>query len=83
MFPTLLRDLVNINGTKIPFVETAEHLGHTLHQLGTVDVDCKKATAKFMQKSAEQYFKAWNTCVKLIFKIPRSTYTLSCGRFLQ
>ena len=25
--------------------------------------------------TAEQYFKCWNTCVKLVFGIPRSTFT--------
>ena len=25
--------------------------------------------------SAEQYFKSWNTCVKLINRVPRSTFT--------
>ena len=24
---------------------------------------------------AEQFFKGWNTCVKLVFNIPRSTFT--------
>ena len=24
---------------------------------------------------AEQFFKAWNTCVKLVFDVPRSTFT--------
>ena len=31
---------------------------------------------------AEQYFKAWNTCVKLVYKVPRSTYTYLVEGFL-
>ena len=27
------------------------------------------------ENPAEQYFKSWNTCVKLIFGVPRSTFT--------
>ena len=26
-------------------------------------------------ETAEQYFKAWNTCVKLAYRVPRSIYT--------
>ena len=104
---------IKLNGKDLPWVETAEHLGHTLHQLGTMDSDCNKARAKFIQKnvdtremlsfahpdqvlaavrvfccdaygsmlwslsstSAEQFFKSWNTCVKLVHDIPRSTFT--------
>ena len=104
---------VKLNGKDLPWVETAEHLGHTLHQLGTMDSDCNKARAKFVQKNietremlgfahpeqiltavrvfccdaygamlwslssntAEQYFRSWNTCVKLVHDIPRSTFT--------
>jgi hypothetical protein len=25
--------------------------------------------------TAEQFFKSWNTCVKLVYRVPRSTYT--------
>ena len=32
--------------------------------------------------SAEQYFKSWNTCVKLIHQVPRSTYTYLVEGFL-
>ena len=31
---------------------------------------------------AEQYFKCWNTCVKLIYGVPRSTYTYLVEGFL-
>ena len=32
--------------------------------------------------SAESYFKSWNTCVKLVYKVPRSTYTYLVEGFL-
>ena len=104
---------VLLDGKALPWVVTADHLGHTLHQLVTMDQDCRIKRAKFIDKTveirdqlgfaqpdqvlkavevyccdsygsmlwslsskvAEQYFKAWNTCVKLVFKIPRSTFT--------
>ena len=31
---------------------------------------------------AEQYFKCWNTCVKLVFGVPRSTFTYLVEGFL-
>ena len=104
---------VKLDGKDLPWVTSAEHLGHTLHQLGTMDQDCKIKRAKFINKSveireqlafaypeqvmkavqvfccdaygsmlwqlnsesAEQYFKSWNTSVKLIYDVPRSTFT--------
>ena len=106
---------IKLNGKDLPLVETAERLGHTLHQQGTrtLDSDCNKARAKFIQKnvdtremlsfahpdqvlaavrvfccdaygsmlmsmsstSAVQFVKSWNTCVKLVHDIPRSTFT--------
>ena len=106
-------DPVQLYGEDLPLVEYADHLGPTLHQSVTVDVDCNRARAKCIDRnvdtrkqfyfaqpqqklkmvqilccdgygsmlwnlednSAEQYFKSWNTCVKLIFGVPRSTYT--------
>ena len=32
--------------------------------------------------SAESYFKSWNTCVKLLYEVPRSTYTYLVEGFL-
>jgi hypothetical protein len=104
---------VQLYGQDLPWVEHADHLGHTLHQSVTMDMDCHRARAKFIDKSvdtreqfffakpeqklkmvqilccdgygsmlwdlkgnpAEQYFKCWNTCVKLVFGVPRSTFT--------
>ena len=106
-------DPVQLYGEDLPWVEHADHLGHTLHQSVTMDMDCNRARAKFIDRSvdtreqfyfaqpqqklkmvqilccdgygsmlwnlednsAEQYFKSWNTCVKLIYGVPRSTYT--------
>ena len=97
----------------LPWVERADHLGHSLRQLCNMDQDCRRARGKFIDKSvvireqfkfarpdqvlqavqvlctdaygsmlwrldsgvAEQFFKCWNTCVKLVFDIPRSTFT--------
>ena len=38
--------------------------------------DCYGAMLYDLSSSVcESYFKAWNTCVKLIWNVPRSTYT--------
>ena len=104
---------VTLDGKELPWVEHAEHLGHTLHQVVAMDMDSNKARAKFIQKSVnirekfsfahpeqqlqmidilccdgygsmlwelqsekvEQYFRSWNTSVKLVWGVPRSTYT--------
>ena len=115
-------DPVQLDGKSLPWVQHAEHLGHTLHQTVTMDMDCTRARAKFIGKSldvreqfnfakpdqilqivqllctdaygsmlwdlrssqAEQYFKSWNTCIKLVYGVPRSTYTyLVEGFFAQ
>ena len=115
-------DHVKLDGKTLPWVVTAEHLGHTLHQSGNMDQDCKVHRAQFINKSvevreqlhfarpddvlkavrvycsdsygsmlwslrsevAESYFKAWNTCVKLVNRVPRSTFTyLVEGYFAQ
>jgi hypothetical protein len=34
-------DPVMLDGKILPWVKTAEHLGHTLHQVGSMDQDCK------------------------------------------
>ena len=111
---------VQLDGKDLPWVEHAEHLGHTLHQSVTMDMDCHRARAKFINKSvdtreqfyfakphqqlkmvqilccdgygsmlwdlqgdpAEQYFRSWNTSVKLIHGVPRSTFTYLVEGFL-
>ena len=106
-------DPVKLDGQDLPWVESAVHLGHTLHQLTNMEKDCQKARARFIAKtvqlreelsfanptqilkavqilcsdaygsmlwnlssdSSEQFFKAWNTLVKLVYDAPRSTFT--------
>ena len=106
-------DPLKLNGKDLPWVETAEHLGHTLHQDTTMDKDCLRARARYITKSlevrnqlgfadpkiilralqifsedaygcmlwdlgsdmAESFFKCWNTNVKLVYGVPRSTFT--------
>ena len=106
-------DPVKLCGKDLPWVESADHLGHTLHQLTNMNKDCQRARARFIDRTvevreqlsfanpeqimqavqvlctdaygcmlwdlsadrAEQFFKSWNTCVKLVFDIPRSTFT--------
>ena len=106
-------DPVQLDGKDLPWVEHADHLGHTLHQSVTMEMDSNRARAKFIQKTvdvreqfsfaqpkqqlqmveilccdgygsmlwelqsdkAEQFFKTWNTAGKLIWGVPRSTYT--------
>ena len=106
-------DPIMLDGKILPWVTTAEHLGHTLHQSGSMDQDCKVQRAQFIQKSidvreklhfakpdivmkavrvycsdsygsmlwklrsesSESFFKCWNTCVKLVNNVPRSTFT--------
>lgn len=104
---------VILDGKPLPWVDHAVHLGHVLHQSVSMEQDCHRARARFIDKSvdvrqqfyfaqpsqvldmvqilctdaygsmlwdlqsnpAEQYFKCWNTCVKLVHDVPRSTYT--------
>ena len=111
---------VQLEGKDLPWVEHADHLGHTLHQLVSMDKDCNRARASFINRSvdtrqkfsfaspdlilkmvqilccdgygnmlwdlksnsAESYFKSWNTCVKLVHEVPRSTFTYLVEGFL-
>jgi hypothetical protein len=104
---------IKLEGEDLPWVEHAEHLGHTLHQSVTMEMDCNRARAKFIDTTvdvreqfafahprqqlqmiqilccdgygnmlwelqsnkAEQFFKSWNTAVKLVWEVPRSTFT--------
>ena len=96
---------IKLERKELSCVEQAEPFGHTLHQSVTMEKDCLRARAKFIDKSvevrdqfsfahpqqtvnmvqklccdgygsmlwllqsnpAEQFFKAWNTCVKLVW----------------
>ena len=111
---------VQLDGKNLPWVQHVMHLGHTLHQTVTMDKDCHRARAKFIDSSvdvrlqfsfaqpqqvlkmvqvlccdaygsmlwdlqsdpAEQFFKCWNTCVKLVYQLPRSTFTYLVEGFL-
>ena len=106
-------DPVKLDGKDLPWVESADHLGHVLHQETSMDRDSKRARARFIDRTveireelffakpeqvmkavqilstdsygsmlwslnsagAESFFKAWNTCVKLVYGVPRSTFT--------
>lgn len=106
-------DPIKLEGYDLPWVETALHLGHTLHQNGKMDQDAKIRRAIFIDRSvevreklsfaepsevlraltvyccdaygamlwplashsAQMYFRAWNTAVKLTHNLPRSTFT--------
>ena len=42
-----------LDGKALPWVETADHLGHTLHQLTSMDKDCQRARGRFIGKTVE------------------------------
>ena len=44
---------VKLDGKYLPWVLTAEHLGHTFHQMCTMEQDCKIKRAKFIRNSTE------------------------------
>ena len=44
---------LQLAGKDLPWVETADHLGHTLHQLTSMDKDCQRARGRFISKSTE------------------------------
>ena len=100
-------------GEKLPWVATADHLGHVLDQSGTMDQDAATKRARFIDRtvklrdsfwfatpelviravqvyacdaygamlydfsstSCQSFFKSWNTCLKLIWNVPRNTFT--------
>ena len=114
---------LQLYGQDLPWVQSATHLGHELHQDANMDHDCKYKRAMFIDNSttiretfsfanqqqvlnavqiycsdfygsmlwnlygeqAAQFFRCWNTYVKLSWDLPRSTHVyfvdnlLSCG----
>ena len=106
-------DPLTLLGQTLPWVASADHLGHVLHQSGNMDQDAAVKRARFIDNtigiresfafaypdqviravqvyacdgygsmlydfssfSCESLFKSWNTCVKLTWGVPRSTYT--------
>ena len=113
ILPRHLPEPLQLYGKSLPWVVTATHLGHELHQSGNMEYDCRIKRAMFIDSSIEiresfsfalplhvlkavqlnslhcyggmlwnfgsartsQFYKAWNTCVKLVHKVPRTTHT--------
>ena len=46
-------DNLILNGKQLPWVESAVHLGHVLHQTGTMDKDIRSKRATFIDQSIE------------------------------
>jgi hypothetical protein len=42
-----------LDGKDLPWVESADHLGHTLHQMTNMEKDCQRASGKFIAKTLE------------------------------
>ena len=104
---------LKLYGVDLPWVESATHLGHELHQACNMNYDSKCKRARFIDNStavremfkfakpgqvlhavqvyccdmygsmlwdlfgdqAGQFYRCWNTCVKLCWNVPRSTHT--------
>ena len=58
-----------------------------LHVLKAIDVLCMDAYGSMLwnlsSDKAEQFFKSWNTCVKLVYSVPLSTYTYLVEGYLS
>ena len=118
--PRVLPAPLQLYGKDLPWVVTATHLGHELHQSGSMEHDCKVKRAIFINSSLEiretfhfalprqvleavrlyslhcygsmlwdlegkmagQFYRSWNTCVKLVNGVPRSTHTYLVENFL-
>ena len=46
-------DPVKLDGKDLPWVESAAHLGHTLHQINNMEKDCQKARARFIDQTVQ------------------------------
>ena len=46
-------DPVQLDGKDLPWVESADHLGHTLHQMTSMEKDCQRARDKYINKTVE------------------------------
>ena len=64
-------DPLQLCGKNLPWVETAEHLGHTLHQDTTMEADCKRARARFITKSLEVRSELSFASPNIILKVLR------------
>ena len=110
-----------LNGKILPWVSSATHLGHEIHESGSMEHDSKVKRAKFISDSvdiretfsfanpveilravkvycsalygamlwdlggsgADMMFKAWNTCVKLTWQVPRATRSYFVDQLLE
>ena len=100
-------------GRELPWVQSAAHLGHELHESGAMEHDARIKRAQFITKSTEvretfsfaapveilsavkvytcdfygamlwdlfgehteKLYRSWNTCIKLVWSVPRATHT--------
>ena len=100
-------------GRELPWVQSAVHLGHELHESGTMKQDAIVKMALFITRSTEvretfsfaapvevlsavkvytcdfygamlwdlfdenteKLYRSWNTCIKLVWNVPRATHT--------
>jgi hypothetical protein len=103
---------LQLYGQDLPWVTHATHLGHELHQDGSMDMDIRMKRANFISNSLDirnqfsfalpeqilnavsvlsfhfygamtwdlygdmvgQVYRSWNTCVKLVWDLPRATH---------
>ena len=103
---------LQLNGVNLPWVTSATHLGHHLHQSCSMEYDTDVKRASFIESTLEirgmfsfaqpeqivravhtyaghfygsmlwnlygnganKVFRAYNTCIKLIWDVPRSTH---------
>ena len=47
------QDNVKLDGKDLPSVEYADHLGHTLHQSVTMDMDSNRARARLIDSTVD------------------------------
>ena len=89
-----LHQMVNCKVKRAKFinksVEIREQLAFAYAEqiMMVVEVFCCDAYGSMLwhlnSEAAEQYFKSWNTCIKLIYDVPRSTFTyLTKGYFAK
>ena len=112
---------LKLYGVDLPWVQSANHLGHVLNESGTMETDANVKRAQFIGKSteiretfgfaapsevlsavklytcdlygamlwdlyggmADKVYKAWNTCIKLAWHVPRSTHTYLLDHLLD
>ena len=121
VLPDNLPAPLQLNAKDLPWVVSATHLGHEIHQSGLMDHDTRVKRALFIDSSIEvresfhfanpiqvlqavqlyclhyygsmlwdfssertwQFCRAWQTCVKLVFDVPRSTHTYLVDQYFS